>query len=98
MIKHYTGVLRKYVQFSGRAQREEYWYFILFNTIIIVIISIVGGLIFRENNYLTGLYTIAVLLPGLAVSMRRLHDTNHSGWWLLVSIIPFIGAFILLLS
>ena len=97
----YTDVLKKYAQFDGRARRKEYWMFVLFNFIIAVglgILDAVLGLRLTENNgLLSTLYTLAVLLPGLAVSVRRLHDTNRSGWWLLIAFIPFIGAIVLII-
>jgi uncharacterized membrane protein YhaH (DUF805 family) len=109
----YIGVLKKYVVFSGRATRSEYWYFVLFNTIISMVlmgIDIAMGTGSAESTMsgdagvsmnmsagiLTGIYTLAVLLPSLAVLIRRLHDTDHSGWWVFISLIPLVGAIILL--
>lgn len=91
----YFIVLKKYATFKGRARRKEYWYFVLFsfiaNTILIVVDGLIGTL--NENTglgLLSSIYSIGVFLPSIAVSVRRLHDTNRSGWWLLVPIIPFI--------
>ncbi len=109
----YIGVLKKYVVFSGRATRSEYWYFVLFNTIISMIlmgIDIAMGTGGAESTMsadagvamnmsagiLTGIYTLAVFLPSLAVLIRRLHDTDHSGWWIFISLIPLVGAIVLL--
>ena len=96
----YLEVLRKYATFDGRARRKEYWYFILFNAIaqfILTIIDSVTGSFSPETGIglLAGIYTLAVLIPGIAVSVRRLHDTERSGWWLLVALIPIIGAIVL---
>ncbi|MCH8266386.1 MAG: DUF805 domain-containing protein [Acidobacteria bacterium] len=90
----YIGVLKKYAVFSGRARRKEYWMFLLFHIIIIFALSIIEGIV-GSNPVLTILYMLAVLLPGLAVTVRRLHDTGKSGWWLLIGIVPLIGIVIL---
>jgi uncharacterized membrane protein YhaH (DUF805 family) len=81
----YLEVLKKYAVFKGRARRKEYWYFVLFNTLITIVLGIIDGvtgLVSAEAGIglLSGLYTLAVLIPSIAVSVRRLHDTNRSGW------------------
>jgi len=91
----YLDVLKKYAVFSGRARRQEYWMYTLFNIIISVVLVIIDGIV-GAQGIIVVLYCLAVLVPGLAVSIRRLHDTNHSGWWLLISFVPLIGAIILL--
>ncbi len=97
----YFQVLKKYAVFDGRARRKEYWYFVLFNFIIGFVLGLIEGLagIAPGINYsvLSLIYALAVLLPGLGVGVRRLHDTGRSGWWLFISLIPFIGAIILLI-
>ena len=97
----YLEVLRKYAVFGGRARRKEYWYFVLFNIIISIVLAVVDrvtGTFSQEAGMglLGGIYTLAVLIPGIAVSVRRLHDTNRSGWWILIALIPLIGAIVLL--
>ena len=96
----YLEVLKKYAVFSGRARRKEYWMFFLFNLIIGFVLSFIEGLagIAAESgmNVLATLYSLAVLIPSIAVSVRRLHDTNRSGWWLFISLVPIIGAIVLL--
>lgn len=91
----YLDVLKNYVGFQGRARRTEYWMFTLFNVIITIILSIVETIV-GLPSLLSGLYTLAVLLPSLAVSVRRLHDTGRSGWWILIGLIPLVGSIILL--
>ena len=91
----YLQVLKKYAVFSGRARRKEYWYFFLFNVIISIVLGWIGNLLWTYN-VLSGLYSLAVLLPSLGVLIRRLHDTDHSGWWLFISLIPLIGTIWLL--
>lgn len=94
-MEWYLKVLKNYVGFQGRARRKEYWMFTLFSIIVSVILSIVETVI-GLPAVLTTLYSLAVLLPSLAVSVRRLHDTGRSGWWLLLSLIPLIGTIVLL--
>ena len=93
----YTKVLKNYVGFSGRARRTEYWMFTLVNVIIggvlNVLYNVTGSSIFYV---LYVLYFLAVLLPSIAVGIRRLHDTNRTGWWLLIGLVPFIGAIVLI--
>jgi uncharacterized membrane protein YhaH (DUF805 family) len=88
----YLAVLKKYVVFEGRARRTEYWMFVLFNVIISAVLNILARAtdsgIFTTLSYLYGL---AVLLPGLGVFWRRMHDTNRSGAWFLLVLIPIIG-------
>jgi uncharacterized membrane protein YhaH (DUF805 family) len=94
-------VLKKYATFSGRAQRAEYWYFLLFSTLIVIALSVIDGMTGSYNEdtgwgLLSGLYSLAVLLPSIAVGTRRLHDTSRTGWWLLIGLIPVIGTIVLI--
>lgn len=82
----YLEVLKKYAVFQGRARRKEYWMFFLFNVIIAFVLGFVSGML--RTPILSYLYALAVLVPGIAVGVRRMHDTDHSGWWLLV---PFVN-------
>ena len=88
------SVFSQYVGFKGRARRSEYWWFVLFNIIVSVVISLIARL--TGWNFLSILYSLAVLLPGLAVAVRRLHDIGKSGWFYLFAFIPLVGAIILL--
>ena len=97
----YLEVLKKYSVFSGRARRKEYWIFLLFNIAISIVLAIIDGATgtFSEEmglGLLGGVYALGVLLPSIAVSVRRLHDTDRSGWWLLIAVIPVLGAIVLL--
>ena len=87
----YLEALKKYAVFSDRARRKEYWYFVLFN----IIIGLVLGYI-SPRSILSLLYSLAVLLPWNGVNVRRLHDTGRSGWWLLISFVPIVGPIVLL--
>lgn len=91
----YLKVLKNYVNFTGRARRKEYWMFALFSAIISIVLMLIEYLIGLPQS-LSSIYSLAVLLPGLGVGVRRLHDTGRSGWWLLLALVPFIGAIVLI--
>ncbi|MEE1795025.1 DUF805 domain-containing protein [Streptomyces sp. BE308] len=90
----YLDVLKNYAGFSGRARRKEYWMFVLFNFIAAVILMVIGGVIGTQIPYY--IYLVAVIVPSIAVVVRRLHDTGRSGWWILISLVPLVGGIILL--
>lgn len=105
-MKWYLKVLHQYANFSGRARRKEYWYFYFINFLISFGIGIVSGLagfmkpgsgLALASSALIIIYSMAILIPSLAVGVRRLHDTNRSGWWLLIGFVPLIGAIILII-
>ncbi|MRR35863.1 DUF805 domain-containing protein [bacterium] len=91
-MKWYFEVLTKYATFTGRARRTEYWMFVLFNILIGMVLGFIEGSLGiaaeTDTSVLGGLYSLAVFVPSLAVGVRRLHDTNRSGWWLLLSVVP----------
>ncbi len=96
----YLEALKKYVVFSGRARRKEYWFFFLFNLIIVFILGKVDSLIGSfdaetEIGLFSGIYMLAILLPIIAVTVRRLHDTDRSGWWVLFALVPVVGPIVL---
>ncbi|CAM2147476.1 putative inner membrane protein [Pararobbsia alpina] len=91
----YLKVLKSYAVFEGRARRKEYWMFLLFNFIATMVLIFVDVAILRVR-LLSSLYSLAVLVPSIAVGVRRLHDTDRTGWWMLVIVIPGIGWIILL--
>jgi uncharacterized membrane protein YhaH (DUF805 family) len=91
----YLIALKKYVEFDGRARRKEYWMFALFNLLITLAIAVIEAII-GTPGFLGLIYALAVLLPAIAVSVRRLHDTDRSGWWLLIALVPIVGAIVLL--
>jgi uncharacterized membrane protein YhaH (DUF805 family) len=92
----YFEAWKKYAAFGGRSGRQEYLYFVLFNMLAYILLSIVAGAIGKVGAILLGLYAVAAFLPGWAAAVRRLHDTNRSGWWLLISPIPGVGPILLL--
>ncbi len=92
----FIEVLKKYAVFNGRARRKEYWFFYLFYLIIFMVLAFLDGMTgsFSKTvgiGMLSGIFILAMIIPGLAVSVRRLHDTDRSGWWILISLIPLIG-------
>ena len=90
----YLEVLKKYVDFDGRARRKEYWMFVLINTIISLVLMFLvaktGGA--KTGSVVLNLYQLAVLLPSIAVGVRRMHDTDHSGWWILCPLVNLVFA------
>lgn len=104
MIEYYKAVLNKYADFTGRARRSEYWFFALGNLIIYIGLAVIGGLLGGITGSeegaivpiaLIGIFVLAILIPSIAVGVRRLHDTGKSGWWYLISLVPF-GSIVLL--
>jgi len=98
----YVEALRKYAVFSGRARRKEYWFFFLFNVLIAIGLAVIDAFsgaadTVSGTGLLSGLYSLAVLVPSLAVAVRRLHDIGRTGWWLLIGILPVIGSIVLLI-
>ena len=92
----YIAALKKYAIFNGRSRRLEYWMFMLISGLIVAGLSVAGTSMGNYPPLLSALYALAVLIPAIAVTVRRLHDTDRSGWWLLISLVPFIGQLILL--
>jgi len=92
----YVEAFRKYAQFSGRARRMEFWMFTLINLLVIV-----GLLVFSDKlrlaSILLAIYCFGMVIPNLALTVRRLHDTGRSGWWILIGIVPLIGAIAMLI-
>jgi uncharacterized membrane protein YhaH (DUF805 family) len=95
-MKEYLDVLKKYAVFEGRARRKEYWTFVLFNLIIGIALGFIDRLL-GTSPVIYALYSLAVLIPGIAVTVRRLHDIGKSGWFMLIALIPAIGGIWLLI-
>jgi len=96
----YLAVLKKYGDFNGRARRSEYWVFATINIVISYGLLFIDMAILGTNysgfGILSSVYSLAIFLPGLAVSVRRLHDTGRSGLWLLILLIPLVGVIVIL--
>ncbi|WIO73914.1 DUF805 domain-containing protein [Porticoccaceae bacterium LTM1] len=100
-MNYYLAVIKKYAVFSGRARRSEYWFFVLFNLIISFAMGFIDGLTGMFNSevglgVLGGFYSLFILIPSIAVSVRRMHDTGRSGWWVLINLVPLVGWIIFL--
>lgn len=95
---YFIDVIKKqYINFEGRATRQQYWMYILFYFVLSIIVGIIGSILGDTvYNILNFLVTLGLLLPTLSIGVRRLHDTDRSGWWLLISLLPFIGGLVLL--
>jgi uncharacterized membrane protein YhaH (DUF805 family) len=96
--------LKKYFDFSGRARRKEYWYFVLVNILIFIVLAIADEIASMPKlevtpslsvGIISATYLLVMLCPWLAVTTRRLHDTNRSGWWHMVSLIPVLGILVI---
>ena len=94
--------LKKYADFTGRARRKEFWMYVLLNIGIMIVTSILDGMAGMSGKIdgvygpITAIAALGLLIPSIAVSVRRLHDTDRSGWWLLLAFVPFIGGLVLL--
>jgi len=98
MLESVITVLKKYAEFSGRARRREYWMFTLAIIIVTAVLSILSQIPFLGIIFaiVSGIFGLAIIVPSIAVSIRRLHDTNRSGFMLLLCLIPLVGAIIVL--
>jgi uncharacterized membrane protein YhaH (DUF805 family) len=110
-MQWYLKVLKQYADFNGRARRSEFWFFMLFNFIIEMVLSIIAGVIIGASSAGSGqpnptiailaeipliIYCLAVIVPTLAVSVRRLHDTSRNGWLVLLSFVPIANIVLLI--
>jgi uncharacterized membrane protein YhaH (DUF805 family) len=100
-VSYYLEALKKYAVFSGRARRAAFWYFVLFNIIVTIVLALIDTLLGTTTGVssfgiLSGIYGLAVLIPTLALWVRRLHDIDRTGWWVLINLIPLIGTIVLL--
>ena len=91
-----TTLTTKYATFTGRARRSEYWFFALFNVIVSIISSAIDRAIPGDIQIVGTIVGLALLVPGLAVGARRLHDTGRSGWWQLIGLVPLVGVILLI--
>ena len=99
-MEWYLAVLRKYAVFTGRARRREFWMFSLVNVLISIGLSIIDTIIGTDYGAGYGvwstIYGLAVLIPSIAVGVRRLHDTGRTGWWILIGLVPCVGFIVLI--
>lgn len=107
-MQWYLKALKQYADFGGRARRTEFWMFVLVNVVISIVLGIidtatgtanayaVGGMASYSPGILGGIYALAVLIPSIAVTVRRLHDTDRSGCWIFIQLIPVVGSIVML--
>ena len=101
-MQWFTLALSRYADFSGRSHRSEFWYFVLFSTLIQVVLSLVDsamGWVYQvdgiENGFLSTIAMLVLLVPAISVGTRRLHDIGRSGWWQLLMFLPVVGFLVL---
>jgi uncharacterized membrane protein YhaH (DUF805 family) len=96
MISYYIFVIKQYANFRGRAKRLEYWSFVFVNLLVAIFFYVADQeLIHDQFPVFFSLYNLAILLPSMAVSVRRLHDIGRAGWWLLIMLIPLVGPLVM---
>lgn len=87
-----TAGFRGYFDFAGRAGRSEFWYFVLFYTVVCLVLTLIDIALLGEDGILfSGIFALVMLIPSISVTVRRLHDIDRSGWWTLLWIVPVIG-------
>ncbi len=95
-FRWYLAALRKYAVFGGRARRKEYWYFFLINVLVAICLAVATGMPDPEDFGVIDAYSLAVLVPHISVTVRRLHDMGSSGWWALLGLVPILNLILLL--
>ena len=90
-MNEYLSVLKNYAKFDGRARRREYWMFTLVNAAVYVVLNILATQVSMYIGYLAIAYMLGILVPSIAVAIRRMHDIGKSGWWVLIALVPLIG-------
>lgn len=95
MIDAYVKMLKNYATFTGRSRRSDYWYAFLANFIIGLILGVLKAIV-PALLFLSVIYSLAVLIPGIALTVRRLHDTGKSGFWIFIAFVPLVGGIILI--
>ena len=97
----YLDAWKNYVTFTGRSRRTAYWMFVLFNFVAVILANVIDNVLglAGEGGYgpVSLIYGLAVFLPGLALAIRRLHDTGRTGWWILIGFLPLIGFIVLII-
>jgi uncharacterized membrane protein YhaH (DUF805 family) len=95
-VEAVQAALSKYAVFSGRSRRSEYWYFTLFNYLMYAVAYIVALFIPAVGGILILIIALAMIIPAIAVGVRRFHDIDRSGWWWLIAFVPLVGGFLLI--
>ena len=95
-MQHFMDAMNHYADFSGRARRKSFWMFYLFYIIFAIVAGVVDGIL-GSNGIVSIIYLLAMLIPTISLTVRRLHDTTHSGWWILIGLVPLVGPIVLLI-
>lgn len=90
-MNEYLSVLKNYAKFDGRARRREYWMFTLVNAAVYVVLNILATQVSAYIGIVALVYMLGILVPTIAVAIRRMHDIGKSGWWVLIALVPLIG-------
>lgn len=90
-MNEYLSVLKNYAKFDGRARRREYWMFTLVNIVVYAVLNVLAQQVSSVIGILALVYMLAILVPSIAVAIRRMHDIGKSGWWVLIALVPLIG-------
>ena len=93
-MEFFLDAMRKYVQFTGRATRQQYWMFVLIYMVIYIVLAVIDAVL--GLGFLTVIYSLVLLVPSLSAGARRLHDTGRSGWWQLIYLVPLIGLIVMI--
>ena len=90
-MNFYVDAWKKFADFGGRSRRKEFWFFWLINMVISYVLTLITSKLGVVGSIVTGVFSLAILVPSLAVAIRRMHDIGKSGWWICINFIPLIG-------
>ncbi|MDZ7924276.1 MAG: DUF805 domain-containing protein [Marinagarivorans sp.] len=93
-MEFFLDAMRKYAQFTGRATRQQYWMFVLIYMVIYIVLAVIDAVL--GLGFLSVIYSLVLLVPSLSAGARRLHDTDRSGWWQLIYLVPLIGLIVMI--
>lgn len=93
-MEYFTDALKKYIDFTGRATRKQYWMFVLFYLIFYIVCVVVDSVL--GTFFITAIFSLGLIVPSISIAARRLHDTSRTGWWQLIALVPLLGVIILI--
>lgn len=94
-MEYFIGAIRKYAEFSGRSTRKEYWMYYLIYFLIYIVLAVIDGIV--GVMIFTSIFSLALMIPSVSITARRLHDTGRSGWWQLILFVPLIGLIVMII-